>query len=74
MKKYLAIALCLAVIGCGIQNRFPRKTQLETDQVQCAYGVVVPRNIDQKHRADYINKIAVPACLRAKGYRTEDLP
>jgi hypothetical protein len=71
MKKYLAVLVvggCLVTTGCGLQQRFP-KTQLEADTEACAYGVVVPHNYDTpQKRAHFVNDIAVPACLHAKGY------
>lgn len=61
----LAACLVVPVTGCGVSEL---KTQRDRDIEQCAYGVVVPRNVRQRDRSHYINDIAVPSCLRAKGY------
>ena len=66
MRTLLILSLTMVVIGCATPF-FPAKTQRELDTEQCTYGVVVPHNIDQGHRTDYIND-SVAGCLKAKGY------
>ncbi|NID14340.1 hypothetical protein [Luteibacter yeojuensis] len=61
---YFLIAATLIVFGCAAQ-----KTQRDRDVEQCTYGAVVPRNFDTPaKRRQYIQTVAVPACLKAKGY------
>lgn len=71
MKTHLAVLVVvgsLLTTGCGLPQHFS-KTQREADTEACAYGVVVPHDEDTPaKRAHFINDIAVPACLRAKGY------
>lgn len=68
MRALLIVVLTLVVIGCATPF-FPEKTQREIDTEQCTYGAVVPHNIvRQNDRRHYINDVAVPACLKAKGY------
>lgn len=67
MKRYLLlIPACLALAACAGFVKTPRETAIE----QCSYGVNVPNNIDFKHRAAYIKNVAVPGCMRAKGWST----
>jgi hypothetical protein len=64
-RIYILIAASFIVFGCAVQ-----KTQRDRDTEQCIYGVVVPHNFDTAaERRAYIEKEAVPACLRAKGYK-----
>lgn len=71
MKKHFALLVlagCVISIGCTLQQHFT-KTPRETDATYCAAYAVVPNNYDTpEKRAHFINDIAVPACLRAKGY------
>jgi len=60
-----ALTASMAMTACA---SLQTKSQLERDTEQCTYGTVVPRNIPDAKRQAYITKVAVPACLRARGY------
>ena len=72
MKTMLITLVCVSLIGCATAS--PRTSEsiysaaMERAKVQCAYGANVPRNITQSKRRAYLDKIAIPACLRAMGY------
>jgi hypothetical protein len=64
IRIYLLIAASFVVFGCAVQQ-----TQRDRDVAACTYGAVVPHNFDsQAKRKAYIRDVAVPACLKAKGY------
>ena len=65
------LVICVLLAGC-MTSYFPQKTRRDRDIEQCTYGTVVPREIKQRDRARYIQEKAVPACLRAKGYRDHE--
>ena len=72
MKTMLLSLICISLIGCATAT--PRTSEsvysasMERAKVQCAFGANVPRNITQAKRRAYLDKIAIPACLRAMGY------
>lgn len=62
----LTVFVSTLVVAC---SAVPAKSQRDMDTDACAYGAQVPRNFETpKARKDYIDNIAIPACLRAKGY------
>lgn len=72
MKTMLLSLICISLIGCATAS--PRTSEsnysasMDRATVQCAYMANVPRNITQAKRRAYLDKIAIPACLRAMGF------
>lgn len=69
MKMQVVVFAIVAAVSMSACSEMPSKSQLDRDTDACAYGAQVPRNYDTpQKRHEYIYDIAVPACLKAKGY------
>lgn len=72
MKKLLVSSACIAILACAAMTACGAfrntKSAHEIAVEQCTYGANVPNNVDWKHRQAYIKNVAVPACMKAKGW------
>lgn len=72
MRKEWLILTVTMLAGCaGLQSN---KTSVDVATEQCAYGAIVPRQvITYQQRQAYLRDVAIPSCLKAKGYVPADV-